>query len=119
MTPRYALMLAVLLGPFGCDPDPARGPKPETRAENLERRLAAFGRQARAGTGRAAEPARQHHDGQDDHAPEQQHADTHPATPVSKSESMVSPHHVQLPSASQNELSRPAPCEHAHCSTGM
>lgn len=35
MTPRYALMLAVLLGPFGCDPDPARGPKPETRALSL------------------------------------------------------------------------------------
>jgi hypothetical protein len=32
MTPRYAFMVAVLLGPFGCDSDPGRGPKPETRA---------------------------------------------------------------------------------------
>lgn len=32
MTPRYVFMAAVLLGPFGCDPDPARGPKPESRA---------------------------------------------------------------------------------------
>lgn len=32
MTPRYVFMVAVLLGPFGCDSDPGRGPKPETRA---------------------------------------------------------------------------------------
>lgn len=32
MTPRYVFMVAILLGPFGCDSDPARGPKPETRA---------------------------------------------------------------------------------------
>lgn len=35
MTPRHAFMVAVLLGPFGCDSDPARGPKPETRALSL------------------------------------------------------------------------------------
>lgn len=35
MTPRYVFMLAVLLGPFGCDSDPARGPKPETRVLSL------------------------------------------------------------------------------------
>lgn len=32
MTPRNVFMVAVLLGPFGCDSDPGRGPKPETRA---------------------------------------------------------------------------------------
>lgn len=31
MTPRYVFMVAVLLGPFSCDSDPGRGPKPETR----------------------------------------------------------------------------------------
>lgn len=35
MTPRYVFMVAVLLGPFGCDSDPARGPKPETRVLSL------------------------------------------------------------------------------------
>lgn len=35
MTPRYVFMVAVLLGPFGCDPDPARGPKPETGTLSL------------------------------------------------------------------------------------
>lgn len=32
MTPRYAFMIAVVLGPFGCDSDPARGPKPQAQA---------------------------------------------------------------------------------------
>lgn len=35
MTPRYVFMVGILLGPLGCDPDPARGPKPETRMLSL------------------------------------------------------------------------------------
>lgn len=54
MTPRYAFMLAVLLGPFGCDPDPARGPKPETRVHSLARPASAV-QHLPEGLGRSAQ----------------------------------------------------------------
>ena len=55
MTPRYALMVAVLLGPFGCDPDPGRGPKPETGAISLAAPSAAGLEHLPEGLGRTAQ----------------------------------------------------------------
>lgn len=56
MTPRHAFMVAVLLGPFGCDSDPGRGPKPETRPVALAAAASAAGLEhLPEGLGRAAE----------------------------------------------------------------
>lgn len=55
MTPRYVFMVAVLLGPFGCDQEPGRGPKPETRALSLAAPSAAVLEHLPEGLGRSAQ----------------------------------------------------------------